>query len=309
MKVRTDVAIGFASDVGLRRVDNQDDILVYEPRDAQAFAQRGRLIGLADGMGGSVGGGEASRLALRALLAAWLDVDVSAAVARFGAADGLRRCLASAFEAAQHALDRAAAENPRLDGMGTTLTAFVQVEDRIVGVHIGDSRCLWIGQDGAKWLTSVHASALEESRLTKALVARAEPASVEADEPDFFEAELVAGDRVLLMSDGLWRAIPEAEGLATVHSCALHEAVPLLLERARAIDGSDNASVCMLEYRGARSADADDAPVEVAESKLDRPRLPLRAPRGPSALARAWPGFLILVGIVLLGVAAWIRWR
>ncbi|MCB9917484.1 MAG: serine/threonine-protein phosphatase [Planctomycetes bacterium] len=302
MKVRSDVLLAFASDRGVRRIENQDDVLIYEPSDDEVFLARGRLLALADGMGGTVAGAEASRVALRSLLASWLDAPQG--ILRDGE---LAERLRVAFAAAQRALDEAAADNHRLDGMGTTLTAIVQRGPRVVGVHVGDSRGLVINEEGARWLTTLHTSALDSSRLTRALIARASGAADhEFAEPEIFDTELESGDRLLVMSDGLWRAIPESEGLAIIHSCPPREAVAELVGRARAIDGSDNASIVVLEYRG---HDAEGAPEDVVESAVTE-RLPrLTAGRGPGRFGVAWPWVLFVLGLLLLAIASWLWWR
>ncbi|MCA8971124.1 MAG: serine/threonine-protein phosphatase [Planctomycetes bacterium] len=302
MKVRADVLIAFASDRGVRRIENQDDVLIYEPADDDAFLARGRMLALADGMGGTVAGAEASRVALRSLLASWLDAPLD----MLQDGDSLKVRLRDAFAAAQRALDDAAMDNHRLDGMGTTLTAIVHRGARVIGVHVGDSRALVINEDGARWLTTLHTTALDSSRLTRALIARASGGvDLEPAEPELFDTELESGDRLLVMSDGLWRAIPEAEGLAIIHSCPPREAVAELVGRARAIDGSDNASIVVLEYRG----DGAGTSEEVVESAVNERVLRLTAGRVPGRIGAAWPWALFALGLVLLAVASWLWWR
>lgn len=313
MKVRRDAHIAFATDRGVHRVENQDDLLVYEPADDESYRSRGRLIALADGMGGATAGGEASRIALRAFLASWLDATLDP-----DDDESWRAALLSAYGGAQAALDAAVSRNRRLEGMGTTLTAFVQRGSRVRGVHVGDSRCLILQDGDSRWLTSLHTSPLADSRLTRALVA-GQPGDLE---PEYFEHDLRAGDRLLLMSDGLWRAIPEAEGLATIESCSAEEAVVALLLRARSVDGTDNASFLVLEYSGEGDVDAEPAYdgrvtgpatgrspeyVEVHETEVQAAGPSLEAMRGPGRLARTWPWVLLVLGAILGGIALWLR--
>ena len=322
MHVRNDVRLGFASDRGAHRADNQDDFILYEPEDDDVFARRGRLIAIADGMGGETAGGEASRIALRSFLAAWLDspqaVSPSSQCSEGAAPEKApsEGALRTAFNAAGKALDEALSRNRRLQGMGTTLTAFALSACELTGVHVGDSRCLLLQNGRSRWLTSLHTSPLHEHRLTRALVA-----GQQAQEPEFFSCRLQVGDRILLMSDGFWRALSEAEILATIGSCPIEEAIPTLLLRARQVDGSDNASLLILEYVGdagllssaSRSAEGSaehvaadaDSYAELQEFALPASGPLLRAPQGPGLLARLWPWALLGFGLGGLGYWLW----
>ena len=73
MKLHTDVQIGAATHTGKVRRSNEDDFLVLAPYIDGGLAARGRLMMVADGMGGVTGGAEASRTAVRAVARAFLD--------------------------------------------------------------------------------------------------------------------------------------------------------------------------------------------------------------------------------------------
>ena len=63
MHIRSDVEVANLSDVGCERAANEDYFLYNEPEDDSEFTRRGRLMLIADGMGGRNGGEVASRLA------------------------------------------------------------------------------------------------------------------------------------------------------------------------------------------------------------------------------------------------------
>jgi protein phosphatase len=63
MRIRSDVELANISDVGCERTGNEDYFLYIEPEDDVEFSRLGRLILVADGMGGCAGGEVASRLA------------------------------------------------------------------------------------------------------------------------------------------------------------------------------------------------------------------------------------------------------
>jgi protein phosphatase len=107
------------SDVGMLREGNEDS----------AYAGA-RLIAVADGMGGHVGGEIASAAAINTLRK--LDTEVPA--------PELLTALEHAVHEANTKLHSIVEGDPSLAGMGTTLTAMLWSGSHIALVHIGDSR-------------------------------------------------------------------------------------------------------------------------------------------------------------------------
>ena len=107
------------SDRGLIRNNNQDSVYAGP-----------RLLAVADGMGGHAAGDLASKVVISTL--AYLDEDRPH--------DDLIGSLRDATADANQHLRDLVAEDPNLDGMGTTLTAFLFAGNRIGVVHVGDSR-------------------------------------------------------------------------------------------------------------------------------------------------------------------------
>jgi protein phosphatase len=112
----TILRVGSATDVGMVRKNNEDDLLVADP-----------VFAVADGMGGHAGGEVASRTAVEALERAFAE--------RPHTVDGL----IEAIEDANRAVFTRAVDDPDLRGMGTTLTVLAVV------VEEGEERQL---QDG-----------------------------------------------------------------------------------------------------------------------------------------------------------------
>src|SRR4051795_10781854 len=101
------------TDVGLVRSENQDFGTYTPPREESSSHPGGRLLVVADGMGGHRGGATASRLAGETVKAQYLgseEADVAAALR-----DALARANARIYTEAQ--------ANPDLRGMGTTTSA------------------------------------------------------------------------------------------------------------------------------------------------------------------------------------------
>ncbi len=182
------------SHVGMVRSDNQDS----------GYAGP-RLLAMADGMGGHAGGDVASSIVIGALV----DLDDDA----LSIADAGPALLRRIREANDEIADRIH-ENPRLEGMGTTLIAILRTRDKLVLAHIGDSRAFLARNGEVTQITKDHSfvqSLIDEGRISadeatthpqRSLVTRVLTGHTE-DEPDLVVRQAVAGDRYLVASDGL----------------------------------------------------------------------------------------------------------
>ena len=181
------------SDVGLVREGNED----------AAYAS-GRLLAVADGMGGHAHGEVASAAVIEALSS--LDVAVPE--------DELLNALEHAVRRADGTLRDMSDSDPELRGMGTTLTALLWSGSHLGLVHIGDSRAYLVRDGEVFQITKDHTlvqSLIDEGKIT------AEEAAVHpkrmlllraldghnGTHPDLELHESKAGDRYLLCSDGL----------------------------------------------------------------------------------------------------------
>jgi len=230
------------SDRGTVRKENQD-------RWALRPLPQGCALVLADGMGGHADGAIAAHLAVEA-----------AAGHLTGAADP-GAALEGAVAAAAGAI--AAHRGAHSGAMsGTTLVLAVVGGDRVWLANVGDSRGYRIRDGVAVQLTEDHSWIAEQVRdgrldperalhhpgrnmLTRALTG-------EPVDADLFSADLVAGDVVLLCSDGVWDAVDDAR-LAGAMSpgAALEAAVAGLCDHALAAGSTDNVTVvaCRLAVR------------------------------------------------------------
>ena len=235
------------SDIGLVRKTNQD-----------CLVEAGNLAGVADGMGGHLGGEVASADARDA---------VSAFVADKTPGPILLR---QAIEEANRAVYEHAKTDEALSGMGTTLTVLWVGETAMYLGHVGDSRCyLW--RDGKlQQMSEDHSMVMEMVRL--GLITPAEAAvhpmrnvitravgvdpTVEVDTAAFPRQK---GDLWLICSDGL-HGMVEDEGIAEIlHSAATdREAAEALVQAALTGGGRDNVTVMLLrDERGpAKEGDA-----------------------------------------------------
>jgi serine/threonine protein phosphatase PrpC len=249
---------GALTDIGLHRKTNEDTFVVKPP-----------LYAVCDGMGGANAGEVASGLAAETLAA-----EVAAA-----------RSLVEAAEAANAAVFRRAGENLEQTGMGTTLTAFV-LDDRTARfVHIGDSRAYLLRDGVLEQLSDDHSlvgEMVRDGRITleeaavhphRSILSRAlgTEATAKIDE---FAVDLLAGDVLLLCSDGLSGPVAdEALRLALTRSDPQTAAERLILE-ARRQGGPDNITAVVVRVDEAIGGDEDVTLVQAADTDADTAELP-----------------------------------
>jgi PPM family protein phosphatase len=221
------------SDVGLLREGNEDS----------AYAGP-RLLAIADGMGGHAAGEVASAVAISAI--APLDTQVLIS------SEEMLDALASAVASARDTLHEMSESDPAVEGMGTTLTALLWMDDQVAVCHIGDSRAYLLRDGDLYQITRDHTliqSLVDEGRLSPAaaanhpqrsLIIRALQGSTEAD-PDLAMHTAKHGDRYLLCSDGLTDVVGDEDVhdiLTTVEDA--DEAVGRLIALAIRNGGPDN---------------------------------------------------------------------
>lgn len=229
------------SDIGRVRSRNEDSL---------AWDSRLGVFVLADGMGGHQAGDVASRLAAEGVLTALRD-DLPIHLPQ-RVLTAVTRINSEIFDLARH--------RPEFSGMGTTVIAVALQGARLCAAHVGDSR-LYRWRDGRvdrltrdhtvaeEWLgagrdvrTSVTPPTMLQ-QLTRALGAGPE---VEAD---YAEHSLQLGDRYLLCTDGLTRAIDDTElghWIAAPLSADLR--VRALIDLANQRGGQDNSSAIALDF-------------------------------------------------------------
>jgi protein phosphatase len=230
-----------ASNVGLVRRSNED-----------SFLARDGLFAVCDGMGGARGGEVASETACRTLLT----VDP-----RTAGPDTLREAVMKA----NTAIVRRSLEEDRLIGMGTTLTAALGLGDRLVFAHVGDSRGYLLHDGELRQVTSDHSwvgEMIRRGELTPAQAAVHPHRSVITRalgtegvvRPDILEVPVVAGDRLVLCSDGLSGMVldPLIQELTKV-AADPQQAADSLVEAALEAGGDDNVTVVVV-FIGADAA-------------------------------------------------------
>jgi len=291
MKLYDDLRIGAATDTGRVRRSNEDDYLVIAPEDPTITLQRGRLLAIADGMGGVTGGAEASRTAVRSLACEFLAAnggDPSELMAR-----GFARACRSVYEQSR--------QNPSLRGMGTTLTAINIVRERLVLGHIGDSRCYLLRAGKLRQITEDHAVRDGDNRLTRCV-----GGGRDSEQADVSVHELRAEDRLLLATDGLWEVVTADDVRRALLAPRPQAAAESLVATANRNGGPDNATALVLHIV---RVSGDLGRLHDVELPTEEARQLPRPPRlSPVLLGPAWPWLLLLCVSAVLGAAAIAKW-
>ncbi len=224
------------SDLGLVRAGNED----------RAYAGA-RLLALADGMGGHVGGAVAAGLAIDALAA------VDAETIRDHPVD----LLDAAVQAANSAIADRVLRQPDLAGMGTTLTAILFGE-RVFGLaHIGDSRAYLLRDGEFTQLThdeSFVQTLVDSGQITAAQAATHPQRSVilralsgDDIEPTLLTLRACPGDRFLLCSDGLSDMVQDPAIADALGRDTPDDAADTLIDLALTGGGRDNVTVIVAD--------------------------------------------------------------
>lgn len=293
-------AIGFElkehaalTDVGVRRSHNQDSHGMLPATAPDAWAERGHVFLVADGMGAHAVGELASQLAADLILHTYQKHAIN------GPVPALRR----AFQEANATIHQRGQQNREFQGMGTTSTALLlRPEGAWIG-HVGDSRAYRIRGDQVEQLSFDHSLQWELARrqqvspdriagipsnvIVRSLGPEAQvQADVEGPHP------VQAGDSYLLCSDGLSNQVTDQEMGATINHLPLKEATQFLVDLANLRGGPDNITVvaCRLPQPGETTAGKPPP-----SSLLPGPTL--------KKLRQFWPSFALGAGILLTFLA------
>ena len=250
-RILASVKMGAKTDLGRVRDNNEDKFDFFEPEDPAVLAAKGCFYAVADGMGGHSAGQIACELALKTLLSVYY------ADPNSDMAGSLRHAVAEAngliYDTAQAIPDR--------QGMGTTLTAAVLCEDRLMVAQVGDSRAYLVRGGTISQITEDHSWVAEQVRLGTMTLEEAQVSpfrniitrsvgTAAAVEPDIFSHEIRVGDSIVLCSDGLSGHLDPAEIRDVVESNSPSVAAMALIEAANERGGRDNITALVLSIRG-----------------------------------------------------------
>lgn len=234
--------------------------MVRAKNDDSAYAGK-YLAVVADGMGGHAGGDVASASTVLDLI--HLDHNHH---------DGdAGTHLADEIQSANSLLSELVHVNPKLAGMGTTVTALLLSGDRLAYAHIGDSRAYRLKDGTFEQMSTDHTFVqrmIDEGRMTEA-EAEVHPhknvlmrvlGDVDASpELDLKYFDVTAGERWLLCSDGLNFVRHEMVEEVIRHTKSLATAADTLIELTLAAGSPDNVTVVVFDVVESVPNDTDTA--------------------------------------------------
>lgn len=230
------------TDPGLRRLNNEDTILVDENQG---------ICLVADGIGGNACGEIASRLFSQAAETAFSGVPFQ---------EELRyQLLQKVFADANETIFNYAQSQPGCDGMGCTAEMLVLNDDRFMLGHIGDSRTYRLRDGEIKQLTLDHT--LVKQQLDQGLITQEEAkhhsfknvilraVGIQQNPSlDVLRGNVYPGDMFLLCSDGLTDMV-EDDFIKNhlISEKGIREKVDGLIQEANARGGKDNISAVLVQ--------------------------------------------------------------
>jgi serine/threonine protein phosphatase PrpC len=229
------------TDIGLVRKTNEDRYLIKELEDKSV------LIAVADGLGGEVAGGYAAEM-LKEKLAGLNHISSNDEQSEL---DHLARVI-------DRSIYTEGRKNKSLEGMGSTLVAVLLRDSRAHWVHVGDSR-LYLLRNG----TLIRVT--EDQTLARFLLKEGEITAEQLPnhysrhimdqcvgcgyvEPETGRLELLAGDLLMLSSDGLHGEIPEYTLNSMLNTDAnLEIKARALVKAVLDAGGRDNITIVMAQ--------------------------------------------------------------
>ena len=233
--------IAWRSELGLQREGNEDSGFVSP-----------KVLAVADGMGGYVGGEIASSTVIKKL-ADITPILVNPELDNESREDVLRT---SIFDM-DAAIAEIGAERPELIGMGTTLTSIALFNNHVLLLHIGDSRAYRIRGKKIEQISHDHTvvqELVDQGRLTLDEIAEHPQRSFltqalmgkENLNPVLIAYPALAGDKYLVGSDGLTAVVDEGKIVSALQS-DLQSAVNSLVDLTYKNGAPDNVTVIVAE--------------------------------------------------------------
>ncbi|MFT8394500.1 MAG: protein phosphatase 2C domain-containing protein [Propionibacterium sp.] len=206
------------------------------------------MIVVADGMGGAAAGDVASTVAIHELRRA--DGHYTG--------EHMLEAMAGAMTKANDSIADLITADPRLDGMGTTVSGAMFSGSQLGLVHIGDSRGYLLRAGELTRLTHDHSwvqSLVDAGKITEAEAAVHPHRSLllkvlngqPVHEPDYSLVDLEQGDRLLFCSDGLCGLVDDKLISRLLGDPDAEQAKQALVDAAYASGGYDNITVIIAD--------------------------------------------------------------
>jgi protein phosphatase len=306
-KGRLVVRVALRTDVGKVRSENQDYATFTKPEEEAGRQPGGRLMVVADGMGGHRGGATASRMAGDTVKEHYLHATTQ----------DIPTALQEALRSANAKIWAEAQTNAELRGMGTTTSALVVQGNLGWFAHVGDSRIYMVRGDQIRQLTDDHslvATMVREGLLTsqeaenhprRNVLQRSMGVGEDVEIDIRGPIGLQEGDTFVLCSDGLHGLVKEEE-ILDVAKLPIEQAADEFVKRALDRGAPDNVTVIVARVETEKSPEDDRVLFE------ETVREKTQSSRPGAGEGRSMGGSVVkwaLLFVAVLGAAgAWLFW-
>jgi PPM family protein phosphatase len=272
------------TDPGLKRPTNQDHYLIADLNKSMRIhdtsltldsetrvygGSQGKLLVVADGMGGEAEGERACTIAVDQLTTYVLNSLSWCFRLEEDSEHDFEDHLKEALESCQKSIQDVVVSHPEMHSMGTTMTMVYIVWPRAFVVHVGDSRCYLLRKGELAQITVDHTVSemmvetgkmnREEARrspmghaLWNVLGGRSNELAV-----DVYKLTLEQDDVLLLCTDGLYNMVPHEtlQQLLNANTAA-ESACRKLVGQANENGGKDNITVIASHFLAPRDEDS-----------------------------------------------------
>ncbi|SHJ95190.1 Stp1/IreP family PP2C-type Ser/Thr phosphatase [Paramaledivibacter caminithermalis] len=241
---------GSKTHIGKIRNKNEDSFYVDE--------KHGRIFIVADGMGGHNAGEVASKMAIEKV-SKFIDNNINNVSLQNE--NEITSLIENAINEGNIEIYKQSSSFENWDGMGTTITMALFVNNKVYLGHVGDSRAYLLKDNELTQLTEDHTLVCElvkngsiteveakshpkRNVITKALGTEINPI------PDILSIEVDDGDIIILCTDGLTNAVDNymIKDIFLKKS-NLQEACDFLINEANNRGGVDNITLIAIRYR------------------------------------------------------------
>ena len=234
--------VAYQTDIGHQRKENQDRVAKFTAPDGTL------LVVVTDGIGGSRSGDVAAQITVDHLGRQFQAASPNSSLEAI-------RWFAREVQLINDEILQKSTENPKYQGMGTTLVAAIIFDQAMVVANIGDSRGYVLHDNLLTQVTIDHSlvnELVKHGDITEEearnypqnnIITRAIGVSADARiEVNCFD--LGAGDQILLCSDGLSKMITREQMMGVLESdLSLTEKCSQLIKMANQAGGPDNITV------------------------------------------------------------------
>jgi protein phosphatase len=223
---------------------NEDFADFYNGKDLNLYV-------IADGMGGHNAGEVASKIAVETTISHIKSKDM----------EDMEKDLLEAINLANEKIYKLSRSNNEFGGMGTTITACLVKNMKMVVANVGDSGCYVVKYDGVSKITKDHSlvqQLVDEGSITedeaaihpnKNIITRALGTNLSV-KVDLFQVDLKDVNRVILCTDGLSNGVSTDEMYDIIMNNNNMNACKQLIELSNLRGGRDNISVIVFEGEG-----------------------------------------------------------